>query len=843
MAGAAKPDMLVWLAAMMAAAGAETGGSLTGVVVDPTRAAVPQARVVLLPPGQVRVTDAEGTFRFAGLASGGYEIEVRHEGFKPVRMRVRVPRRQAAPLRVALELAELRQELTVADLRGEIGTSPAENPDTVRLDPELLENLPILGQNILEAASLFLDSSHIGSAGYTLVVDGMESTELGVSASAIREVRINQNPYSAESSSPGKGRIEITTAEAASSFHGTLNVLFRDHRLDARNAFAASRPPEQRRIYEGHLTGPISKNRKTSFLVSASREENDLQGLVYAETPSGLLRDQVPQPERQTEISLRIDRRPNDRRSYSWRYEWEADSERNGDAGGFTLSEAAADRIERVHRVNFSYQATLSRAVINQLQARIRISDDRTRSRQPGIPKIVVLDAFTGGGAQADRRSRDYRAELAEVVSWSRPRHLVKAGLNVRELERHKFYNLSNRQGTFYFSSLEDYAAGTPFSYVAQAGDGRALYWTTGTAGFVQDEFRWRDNFSVGAGVRYEGHTYPADHNDLAPRLSFAFAPGRQRKTVLRGGAGVFYDRVGGEPPRDILLLDGQRLRRIVVTNPGYPDPLSPGASIAEQPPSIVRFAGDLRSPYLVHYSLGASRQVEKSTLSLTYYGVRGIKMFRSRDLNAPVPPDCLRPDPAVSTLRSIESSARMAGHSLEAGFRGNLSRFFNGAILYTLGSTYSDTGGIDWLPADSRDLSREWARADSDRRHRFQVLGTLKPLKLFNLGLILRLESGRPYSLTTGRDRNRDGAANDRPPGVRRNSLQGPGSAVLDLRWSKEFKRREGPEVTLGLDGFNVLNRVNYSGFVGNTSSPFFGLPVSARPARRLQLSLRLKF
>jgi hypothetical protein len=102
---------------------------------------------------------------------------------------------------------------------------------------------------------------------------------------------------------------------------------------------------------------------------------------------------------------------------------------------------------------------------------------------------------------------------------------------------------------------------------------------------------------------------------------------------------------------------------------------------------------------------------------------------------------------------------------------------------------------------------------------------------------------------LTTGRDDNRDNLANDRPPGVVRNTLQGPGAAILDLRWSKEFglkdakeRNDDGPAITIAVAAFNVLNRTNYAGFVGNLSSPFC-LPVASRPARHMQLTVGLSF
>jgi hypothetical protein len=242
-------------------------------------------------------------------------------------------------------------------------------------------------------------------------------------------------------------------------------------------------------------------------------------------------------------------------------------------------------------------------------------------------------------------------------------------------------------------------------------------------------------------------------------------------------------------------------------------------------------------------------RLLGKSALAITYSAVRGDHLFRSRDLNAPVPPNFRRPDPSVVVLRQIESTARLQGHGLDLAFRGSVTRFFQGGFLYTLGRAWNDTAGIDSLPADSLDLSREWARADHDRRHRFRTYGTLRFARLFQAGVMLSVQSGRPYNLTTGLDDNRDGRAQDRPPGIPRNSLSGPGGATLDLRWSKEFPlaARRGaespPTLRLALDAFNALNRVNYSRVVGNLSSPFFGQPIAAHPARKVQLSLQIKF
>jgi hypothetical protein len=267
-----------------------------------------------------------------------------------------------------------------------------------------------------------------------------------------------------------------------------------------------------------------------------------------------------------------------------------------------------------------------------------------------------------------------------------------------------------------------------------------------------------------------------------------------------------------------------------------------------------------VRIPYTLQYSASVERQLGKATtLTVNYTGIRGVHLFRSRDINAPPPPFYLtRPNANLSVLRQIESAGDLESHSLEIGLRGNVTRYFTGMLQYTLGRAYNNVGGtpagvnrqfgINVFPANNYDLSGEWARADFDQRQRFSLLGTVTPGKYFKLGVALSLYSGQPYNETTGRDDNHDGLANDRPAGVPRNSLQGPGYADLDLRWSRDFflaaaKKDKGPTVTLGFDAFNVLNHVNYVSYIGDLSSPFFGKPIAAQPPRRLQASFRFRF
>ncbi len=840
------------LAALLFGAAMAAAQEVSGVALDPSQAAVPGAAVTLVPSGgppRSLTTAIDGAFRFEAVAAGSYEIRVEKEGFRPYSTRVSVGQRSPSPRRIVLAIAELREQITIPNQTPGSSVDPADNLDVIRLDRRALDELPVMDQDVVAAVARFLDPSAVGTGGVSIVVDGLETSERGVARTAIQEVRINQNPYSAENSRPGHGRIEIITTPGSPDYHGAFNFMLRDHHLEARNAFAAARPVDQRRVFVGHLTGPLGRSKKTSFLLSGEREEGDGEGIVYARSPAGDVRRNFPNRQRDTELTFRVNRQLGSSNTFSLRYEFIDESARGRGVGGFALPEVASDFTDREHHVYYNHRAVITPRLVNELYFRGGRHNAVVLSRQPGVRKIVVLDAFAGGGAQADRRDTENHVQFSDTLAWSRGRHFIKTGINVPDISRRGSNDRANYDGIFSFSSLADYAAGRPFSFLVQQGESHLAFWQKDIGVFAQDDVRLRPNLSLAFGLRWDWQNYLSDHNNFSPRLSIAYSPGKDRKTVFRGGAGYFYDRTGPGPVGETLRFDGRRQRQIALSNPGYPDPFAAAGAAATERASIVRFVPDLRSPYTVQYSFGVERQLAKSTTAtLNFRSARGIKSFRSRDANAPRAPLYLRPNPSIGILRHIESSADRTNKAMEAAVRGNITRFFNGQIQYLQLRAHNNTDGINYFPVDNYDLSGEWARSEYEGRHHFNLLGTIKPGKRFQLGVSLWMGSGRPYSLTTGRDQNRDTFATDRPPGVRRNSLQGPGSAVLELRWSKEFFLRpalkeKGPTATLGWSAFNVLNRVNYTGLVGNLSSPFFGQPVASRPARRMQFSWALKF
>jgi hypothetical protein len=306
----------------------------------------------------------------------------------------------------------------------------------------------------------------------------------------------------------------------------------------------------------------------------------------------------------------------------------------------------------------------------------------------------------------------------------------------------------------------------------------------------------------------------------------------------------VFYDRTGPGAIADLLHFDGVHLQRFLVDSPAFPL-----TNTAGLPTSLVTLAPNTVIPYTIQWSLGIERQLTaKSTFTAEWVSLRGIKLFRSIDANAPPQPFfSTRPDANFGQEREIQSGGRSESNALELSYKGEISRRFTGQIQYRLAKAYNNTGGINWFPANSFFPNAEWARADTDQRHRFTMLGTVKLPEALDLGLATALYSGLPYSEITGADNNHDGVVNDRPLGVPRNSLHGPGYADLDVRLSRKFAltrfRKENASTTVSIGAFNVLNHRNDTSFIGVVGSPFFGQAVSAQPPRRLQANLQFKF
>lgn len=574
---------------------------------------------------------------------------------------------------------------------------------------------------------------------------------------------------------------------------------------------------------------------------------------------TGPININVPTPQRRDHLFARTQWLLTEMQTLSLNYVFTDHSSKNNGVGALSLPEQGTSADRDTHRVQLIESAALSPQLRNEIVLVFKDQTSRSGSQASG-PQILVSGAFVGGPSQVfDRRGR--RAfDAQDTATYIRGRHSFLFGATVRN-EWSNVFEATNFGGTFQFSSLDQYRnvvqnhVGTPDLFQANQGEPNVSYLVQQISGFAQDTMRVLPNLSLTFGLRYDWQNTLDNRRDLAPRLALAFAPGKRKRTVLRAGAGIFYDNLPRSATEDAMLLDGVRVREIDISYPSYPDPFL-GGQVASPAPSVMRVAPEARSPYLIQTSAGVEEEVWKGAwLSLEYSFLHGVHLFRIRDINAPLPSGTgLRPDPNFSNVEEVESTAFLRGHAVNLTFRGGWGKRFKGYGQYVFSKYTNDASsngpGTFLFPADNYDLQPEVGPADFDRRHRLNFAGTVQLAFGFRVGSIFSAASGAPFNITTGSDPNGDTIT--RPPGVTRNTGRGPGTVQLDLRVTKVFsiqrisageRPRSKRSLEFSVDAFNAINHMNVTSIIGVVGSPLFGKAAAAGPARTIQFSTKYSF
>jgi hypothetical protein len=239
--------------------------------------------------------------------------------------------------------------------------------------------------------------------------------------------------------------------------------------MNARDPFALTRAPEQRRIWEGALSGPLGHSKTTSFLFSGSRQDDDLQAAVFARGLGGPIQATAASPRGLTQTAARISHQFSTNHAAFWQYNDREYPGHDLGIGGLVLPEAGTNPDHWEREIVYNDRLTLSPHWINQFQILIGREHEGMHSVN-SAPSIVVHGAFTGGGAQVDILRTENHFQANDIASYSAGRHMLKIGLNVPDWSRRGVHDASNFGGTFHFSNLADYAANRPYAYTVQQG-------------------------------------------------------------------------------------------------------------------------------------------------------------------------------------------------------------------------------------------------------------------------------------------------------------------------------------------------------------------------------------
>jgi hypothetical protein len=843
--------------------------SLRVSVRDPNSAAIPNARVTINKPDRTLATSRSGEVVFENLSPGKYQLLISAFGFAPQTLKDVNVRAGSNRVEVDLDVANVQEELTIGRDKREAGTDPRGNAFATVLTEEQIAQLPDDPEEFEQALR------NLAGPGATFRVNGFRGGKLPPK-SQIREIRFRTNAYAAENHESSFISVDIFTKPGIENWHGSFNVGFRDESLNARNAFAPRRAPEQNRRFGFEIGGPIWKKHTSMFLSADGVNSFDSKTIVAA-LPAGFFNNTVRTPWRTLNLSARVEHLLTPSHTARAEYQRNATRRDNNGVGNFDFPERGYTTDSAEHILRFADSGTVGKKLFNEIrfQATWQGLDIDSLSN---AATVQVLNAFNRGGAQiaSSRRVREF--EIADNLDIPLKNHALRAGILI-EASTYNSTELRNLNGTFIFSSLDAFNAGRPTTFTQRRGAGRVEFNQFQVGWFAQDDWRIHKSFTLSFGLRHELQNNLEDRNNVMPRAGFAWSPFKKGNTTIRGGAGIFYDWFASETFEQALRVNGQQQSDLIIRNPGFPDPFAGGSAIT-LPSSRIAIDPKLRMPYLAQTSIGIEQTLPNNIrLMSQYFYRRGIHQLRGRNINAPIQSG-QRPDPTAGNVTQIESSANSFNHTWFVNLNWmKMGKFMLGAS-YVFSKTTDETDGPTALPADNFNLRGERGPSMQDTRHRFNLMSNFRLPGSLSLGTIFGASSATPYNVTTGFDDNGDTVINDRPRGLRRNSARGAGRWDLSSRlsWGFGFGKLPdnqgpgGPQVRiirggsdsgemLGAIGSmpgqrdkryrteffiqatNLFNHANLIGFSGVQTSPFFGQAIAAMPGRRIETGMRFSF
>ncbi|HWS53245.1 MAG TPA: TonB-dependent receptor [Pyrinomonadaceae bacterium] len=922
--------LLFGVAGRAAAQQAVSSATLGGRVEDANGAAVGGAAVSVtnLDTNQIlsATTDEDGRFRFAHVPVGDYRMLVECGGFSPSGARLTLAVGQAADVRVALKVGGLAE--TVEVMGGAPVVEAARTQLSENVMPREVDGLPLNGRNYLDLALLtpgvsrtntgsvqrFAETSAVAGTGVSFagqrnlnnsfVVDGLSANDdaanlagAAYSQEVVREFQVVTSGGVAEFGRASGGVVNVVTKSGTNDFSGRLYGFLRNQRLDARNPLAPRKDPLTQGQYGASFGGPLRRDRTFFFANFEQTRRNDAAVITIRPEDAALINRRLdhfafsgprvgtgvaPAGYDVTNLFARADHRLGAATSLAARYSlYDLAALNSRTVGGLNAASRGTGLDSRDQTLAASAVTTFGTRALNEARFQFTRSRLAAPVNDAAGPAVNISGVASFGTATFSPTGRDTDLyEFVDSVTYQRGAHSLKAGADFL-LNRLNVTFPGAVQGVYTFTNLANFLAGNYGSFQQAFGEAGQFQSNPNLGLFAQDEWRPRSDLTVNLGLRYDAQFLPdpirTDANNFAPRAGLAFAPG-DRKTVVRAGFGLYFDRLPLRATSNALQRDGSRYV-VVQLGPGDAGaPTFPNALPALPPslptrPNVTRIDPGIENGYSLQFNLQVERELPGGgSLSVGYAGLRGKHLILSRNVNAPTltaaearrlgVANLGRPDPLWGNVARYESSGVSAFDGLLVSLNRRASSWAAVRASYTFSKAIDNSGNFFFsTPQDNGDLRGERGLSDNDQRHRLSLSGTLeapaagagdsrarRALAGFRLSYIFTYASPLPFNVLTGTDRNGDTNFNDRPAGVGRNTGRGFDYASLDLRLSRRFALSERAGVEFIAEGFNVFNRANlqlpnnvYG--AGAAPLPAFGRATAAADPRQIQFGLRLDF
>lgn len=878
-------------------------------------------------------SDEEGRFRLPYLRVGPYRIIVAHQGFEDAVHLLTLTAGAAFELPVTLAVAGVEADVTVAAETTVLEAARSQIVGTV-FEPEV-RALPMNGRNFLELAllvpgvaptnvsstQLFPETSAV--PGITLsvgsqrnlsnnfIVDGLSANDdaaalsgITYSLDAIEQFQVVTSGAQAELGRALGGYVNVVTKSGTNVTHGTTYTFYQDDRFNGRNPLLGAKLPMEQIQYGGSLGGPVVQN-QTFYFANAEHRELDQTGLTTIDPSAAAAINErlvatgyraplvttgtYPNPVSTTNVLTKLDHQINGRDQLSVRYSlYTATAESSRGAGGLNAPSASSGLDNVDHALAFSNTLTITPRTVLETRAQAARNDLRAPVTDPVGPAVNIAGVASFGRSSSSPTDRvNTLFQVVNNLSHQAGAHAFRVGADFLYNDNRITFPRS-AGGAYTFSSLSNFLAGAynNAGFTQAFGSSEVTQTNPNLGLYVQDEWKVGPQFTLNLGLRYDLQwleTIDTDANNLSPRVGVVWAPFTSRRTLIRGSAGLFYDRVPLRALANALLSAGNttdldNLRQVIVSlspaqtgAPVFPETL---ASIVPSSTrvNLTTMDRNLRNAHSRQANVEIEQQIaDRSTFALGYQYLRGLGLLMSINQNVPA---CVatggnngcRPNPDYANNSQYSSAGESSYHGLHVSFTQRPTSWGHYRISYTLSKAMNNVGEFFFSsPIDPSDLSKDWGRSDNDQRHRLAMSGaihtsmtpattTLERLTNgFQLSATLQAYSALPLNITSGSTTIQGTAARPIVGGefIARNAGVGGDFFTLDARLSRTFRIGGRVSIEALIEGFNLTNRRNILTKNGNFGTgaypsdprPSFGQVTAVREPRAFQLGARVRF
>jgi hypothetical protein len=769
------------------AAGVQAGKTrVHGVVTDPDGALIPGASVTLTPANGPAVTvksGSDGTYT-AVVNPGTYTVLVTMPGFASFTApNVAIAASGGMTLNAKLQIGVQSQVVTVQANSVQLSTDPDSNQSAVVLQGKDLDALSDDPDELSDELTALAGPS-AGPNGGQIYVDGFTGGQLPPKSS-IREIRINQNPFSAEYDQLGYGRVEIFTKPGTDKMHGNFQVNGNASQFNSGNPLAtAYQPPYHTLFMFGNLTGPLSKVASYNVGGTYRQIQTDEFTNAYILAPTAGSTTLCPPgdatcvetpyqvstyyPQTRADINPRLDLALGQKNVLTTRYHYVNNSSTNDGINNLNLPSSAYDTSTLSNILQMSDTETYNSHVISET----RFEYEREHLSQTPIstlPAVGVSGLFTGGGYTGQSLSdHQDHFEFQSYNSIQLKKNFIRFGGRLRAT-REAENTGSNTNGSFTYATEGDYLAGTPSQFMFTTVNNHKIGDTLADLGmYAETDWKARQNLTISYGFRYETQNHLSDHHDIAPRVAFSYGLFRGKgapKTVLRGGFGMFYTRFAQTNVLTLEEENGVNTTKYTVENPSANcNPSSTdlitacGATSAAQ--TTYSAASNLRSPYITEFAIGADQQVGRDgTISINYVHSQGVHQLATQNIGYDFD------DPSATTAHyQYFSEGVFNQNQLIVHAHVQTSKAVSLFGYYSLNSAHGDTSGAGADITTPGNIAADYGRTTFDVKSRIFLAGSITLPKFIQFSPFMIEQSGTPYNITTGSDNNFDTFFNSRP-------------------------------------------------------------------------------